>query len=653
MAADPPAAPPAADLANLSFEELANVKVATVYGASKHEQTVAEAPSDVTIVTAQDIKQFGYRTLGEILNGVRGFYTVSDGVYDYLGTRGFHRPGDYGGRILITLDGHRMNDDIFDSSPVGTEFLLDVDLIERVEVIRGPGSSLYGDNAVFAVINIITRKGRDANGTELVASYGSYNEGTGRVTFGNRFTNGIEMLASVSFLGRDGNNDRYYQAFANINHGHAVDNQSASVPQAFGTLSYKDISIEGGISQRTEIAPTGPYYTTFNDVKDKVVDQRGFLELKLEHHFDDDLQLMGRVYYDHYRYNGNYPLAEYSPGDPRYPGAITLNLDRDDQESAGAEIQVRKTLFERHRLTAGTEYRHDFILDQKNYDVGGVSYLNSNPTEDTVGVYVQDEYTICHKLLLNAGARFDYFSSFGNTFNPRAALIYTPWTNSTFKAIYGQAFRAPDAFEQYYEAPGYLADTRLKPETIRSYELDYDQTISRHFQLVSSVFYYQINHLITFGTDPSGDSVFGNLAGATSTGGEIELDATWAKGWKGKASYTYADARDSSTSQRLSDSPKHVGKLALSAPVWHDKVSANLEVLALSDRETIQGNNLPPYWVANFNLFSHDIIKNLEFSAGVYNLFDRKYQDPVGSDFPQASVQQNGRSFRAKISYKF
>ena len=123
VAAEGTNAAPQTDLTQLSFDELANVKVATVYGASKHEQSVTEAPSYVTIITQDDIKKFGYRTLKDILNSVPGFYTTSDGAYDYIGTRGFNRPGDYGGRFLITIDGHRMNDDIFDSAAIGTEFL--------------------------------------------------------------------------------------------------------------------------------------------------------------------------------------------------------------------------------------------------------------------------------------------------------------------------------------------------------------------------------------------------------------------------------------------------------------------------------------------------------------------------------------------------
>lgn len=113
----------------------------TVVGASKHQQKTTEAPASVSIVTKEDIKELGYRTLADVLRGVRGFYLTFDRDYYFTGTRGVNRPGDYGGRILLNINGHRLNEPIYDSLLVGREFPLDVDLIERVEVIRGPGAS--------------------------------------------------------------------------------------------------------------------------------------------------------------------------------------------------------------------------------------------------------------------------------------------------------------------------------------------------------------------------------------------------------------------------------------------------------------------------------------------------------------------------------
>src|SRR4030042_5248923 len=177
--------PTSPDLTQLGIEELMEIEVATVYGASKYEQKVTEAPSSVTVITAEEIRKYGYRTLADILRSVRGFYVTYDRNYNYLGSRGFSRPGDYNTRFLLLVDGHRINDNVYDGAYFGTEFIIDVDLIERVEIIRGPGSSLYGTNAFFGVINIITKQGRDFKGTEISGEAGSFDTYKGRLSYGN------------------------------------------------------------------------------------------------------------------------------------------------------------------------------------------------------------------------------------------------------------------------------------------------------------------------------------------------------------------------------------------------------------------------------------------------------------------------------------
>src|SRR6185369_11958315 len=150
------------------------IKVESVYGASKYEQKVTQAPSSISIVTGEEIKLFGHRTLADVLRGVRGLYVSDDRNYSYLGIRGFLRPGDYNTRILVLIDGHRMNDAVYDAAYVAREATIDVDLIDRVEVIRGPSSSIYGSSAFFGVINIITKRGGQLNGVEASTEVGSF-----------------------------------------------------------------------------------------------------------------------------------------------------------------------------------------------------------------------------------------------------------------------------------------------------------------------------------------------------------------------------------------------------------------------------------------------------------------------------------------------
>jgi outer membrane receptor for ferrienterochelin and colicins len=145
------------DLMDMSLQDLMKVEIDSVYGASKYKQKVTAAPASITIITAEEIKRYGYRTLADILRDVPGFYVTYDRNYNYVGVRGFGRPGDYNSRILLLVDGHRINDNIDDQAFIGTDFPVDISLIDRVEVIRGPNSSLYVASALLGIVNIVTR----------------------------------------------------------------------------------------------------------------------------------------------------------------------------------------------------------------------------------------------------------------------------------------------------------------------------------------------------------------------------------------------------------------------------------------------------------------------------------------------------------------
>ncbi len=642
------------DLAELSLEELSEIKVDTVYGASKRVQTIAEAPSSVSIVTLDEIKKSGYRTLGEVLNQVRGFYSTYDYAYSYAGLRGFSRPGDYGGRVLVMVDGHRMNDPIYDSAMPGQEFLLDVDMIERVEIIRGPGSSLYGNNAFFGVINVITRKGADLHGVETSGSYGTFDTWTGRVSYGNKFTNGLELMVTGTLFDSEGDRSLFFPEFEAHDGGWARDLDGSRTWSGFASLSYKDFSLSGGYVTRKKNLPTAAYGAIFNEPGEYVQDDRGFAEFKFLRELADETEFSARIYYDRYYYEAITPLPEFGYDDPAYPGSRINNWDEAQSDSLGGELQVSRPFGEKHRVTAGVEYRHDINLKLYNADREPPEvYLNAKRTGWTFGSYVQDEYAIVEHVVLNAGLRYDHFDSFGSTLNPRAALIYSPWTNTAIKAVYGQAYRAPNTYELYYEASDYVSNPHLDPETIRSYELILEQGIGRNLRVIGSVFYNDIHDLISFETLPGDIFMFQNLDEAVARGFEAEVDARFAGGWRALASYTFTDAYDSRSDKQLSNSPDHLAKLNCTVPFYGDYLFGTLELVTFSSRKTVAGDRLAPEWLMNFTLFSQRIADGLELSASVYNLFDVHYNDPVGDDFTQDSIEQAGRTFRVKMTYRF
>ncbi len=120
----------------------------------------------MSVITGDDIWRFGYRTLAEALGRLPGFFTTNDRNYLYLGVRGFSGAGEYNNRILLLLDGHRLNNPVYGQAPLSADFPVDSSLIDRIEVVRGPASSLYGTSACFGVVNVITRRGRDVAGVE-------------------------------------------------------------------------------------------------------------------------------------------------------------------------------------------------------------------------------------------------------------------------------------------------------------------------------------------------------------------------------------------------------------------------------------------------------------------------------------------------------
>ncbi len=617
----------------------------TVTAASKFEQDSREAPASISIISREEIERFGYRTLGEALNAARGIFTSYDRNYTYVAVRGFTVPGDYNTRILLLVDGHRLNDNVADAAYVGTESALDMSVVDRIEIIRGAASSLYGTNAFYGVINVITRNGRSLQGGEVQADAGTFDSYRARAVFGERAPSGVEYVVGGGMY-RSSGDDLYFPEFdaPETNNGVATGLDGDRSGSAFAKISYQGWSLQAGLQDRKKEVPTASYGTNFDDPRLMTQDQHAFAVARYAHPFADLSRFDVSLAFDRHRYQGTYP----------YEDVVQQDLQSGDWTTL--EAQYVRPLGRKHKVVVGGEFRLNTRQDQALYDVDPFqSYLDDQRSSSVWAVFIQDEFRLTNRLLLNAGLRHDSYDTFGGTTNPRAALIYTLDQRTTLKALYGQAFRAPNLYELYSQDGGISQkpSLSLKPETIQSYELVAERQLAKTFRGTLSLYHFDVDRLIGLTTDPEdGLLEFANLNRFRSQG--IELGAEGSRGpFSGRASYAYQHVRDVESDIVPVNSPSHVGRIGVSVAVLREKARLGTEFRWLSSRRTVSGGEVPAYGLVNLTLLARPGIGGLVFSGSVYNLLNRDYADPGGQELAQEMVVQDGRVVRLGVRYQF
>ncbi len=628
------------DLTAVPFEQLLTMEV---YSASKFVQQANQAPAMVTVISAAEIRDYGWRTLAEVARSVRGLYVSNDRNYSYLGERGFLRPGDFNTRFLLLVDGNRVNDSLYDQAPLGGEFPLDLDLIERIEFVPGPGSSIYGSNAFFGVINVITRQGGDLAGRRVLLEAGSGGARKASVRAGWRGAGGTELLLAASSR-RSAGEDLYYPEYdtPDQHHGVASGIDYERGQRLLASIADGPLSVTLMHASRTKGVPTGAYAQRFNDPRSRTVDRATLVNALWRGSAGDKEQLSARMFSGLYNFLGDYPDSD----------GLSVNRDASHARWWGAELSVISTRLAGHTLLAGLDYQRDARLEQRNFDDPGAYNLDDRRQARRVGLYVQDELTVGAATRLNLGLRYDRNSGLPGIVSPRAALIHALTADTTFKAIYGTAFRAPNAFERFYHFAGeggQLPNPGLARETIDSAELALVHRPGENTRLTATAFRNVVDGLITqraYAGIP--ETRFENAARVHASGIELEYERRWQRGASMRASYSYSRTGDG----QLVNAPAHLAKLNLAAPLGAGSCRGALEVQYVGARQGLAGTT-PGYVLANANIVHARLFPNTEASLGIYNLFGRRYADPGAAEHRQASIAQDGRRLLARISHAF
>ncbi len=696
---------------------------ATLSIATRTEMTEETAPSIVSVITGEQIRNMGARTVIEVLRTVPGFDLVHYGAIPThkIVIRGMGS-SNANEKVRIMLNGHSLKD--FYWGAFGPHFdALPIANIRKIEIIRGPGSALYGTDAFLGVINIITEQGGDKP-SELSVEVGSdttlkpysslsYKKDDLKIYLYADYysTEGYEGTVESDFAaqffgpeysnapGKLNNKDRHYAVQTDIR--------------------YKDFYFSGFFSRSDPDYPAGSYYTLTDEnsietwygygeagyslnISDKV-----HLGIKL-YHDRADVKMMGEIFPEQ---TAHLPgMYEGFPADEGvYDGIASRHA------ATGAELTADNEIFSGIQLTGGISYeyvRHYDIRRYANYnntgqpiELGGIVYEPFPPFQYLTGsitdlsekgsgvtekdrkafaVYAQSIFDLkqifslsrgVENLSLTLGGRYDHYDDIGSSTNPRLGIVYAPTKKLWFKALYGEAFRAPDFSELYFEGNAEEQQKKaLKPEKISTAECLVGYHFTPNISADIGFFQTEAGDLITW--YPKGDSTsLVNIGEMQSYGMEAELKASFGKYRYVFLNFTWQDVKDTTNAQIMGTTehqedfnpggiPRNYGNLGVNYDFFNEHVIADFSVNYTGKRrrsgEEIgygekldQRKPLKAQTLVNASLTFRNFFKGMELQISGFNLFNADHRSPLSFNALENDMPHAGRTFTGRISYSF
>ena len=623
------------DLFDMSLEDLLNIEITT---ASKYEQTIFEAPSSVTIITSNEIRDFGYNTLNEALNSQKGFYSSYDRNYSYIGNRGFGRPSEYNNRSRLLLNGHTLNENVYGSALLGSDLSLNLDIIDRIEIVRGPGSSMYGSGAMLNVINIITKKGADLDGLNIKTSLGSYNKKEISAYWGKTTGKGTDIVIS-GIAGNTTGPDLYFEELDSpeTNNGISTGLDWEKLYGFYSEISAKNFTLKASLSNRAKGIPTGAWETDLVNIS-KSLDIRYFVDLQYKKDFNENFSIVFRSYYDGYKYDGTYSNGSYKL------------FDKSIGKWGGSELQFVYNNNHRNLFSGGIEFKYNTHASYKEWDADDV-YSSINFPFSEFSTYVQDEYKVLPNLRMTAGLRFDYNSFGTNSLAPRFAAVYNIAKTSTFKLLYSEAHRTPNFYESKYESIDFQKiNSSIKPERIQTREFVWEYQPKNNIYTSLSLYHYKMKELIDLTIDDNdGLTFFQNIGKVTGRGVEFEIKYNPKKETTLFLNSTLQKSVNTDTGDELTNSPRFLLKGG-----WAQSIAGMFtfspECFYETKRTTIYKTSTNPFFLTNVSLTSKTIFKYIRVNLKIRNIFNQEYSYPGGFEHVQKTIIQDGRNFSIGVS---
>jgi outer membrane receptor protein involved in Fe transport len=649
-----------------------------VYAAARYVQTLAETPANVTIIGREDIRRYGYRSVQDALKSVPGVYDAAS-QWPALGMSGVAVPGDFNSRILYLVNGMP----VYEPTYGGFFFdYLDIESIERIEVVKGPGSALYGSGAVIGLVNLITRSTQDAPAATAALTLGSHRSAKGYLAHSRHDAGGSHFVsASVE---RSAGRAPYFPEMDKPEfnqarfHGVSDGFDSARTLRLFGRLTRGNAWAQALLVSSSKDDPLASYGSTFN-ARLPLREATAAFEAGTVRDMDNGARLTARAYLFGTSERGDYPYA--FSGERGVP-ADYINVSDLRSSQLGAELRYDLYMASGHHILAGVEakrisYTHE-VGDQPGLTRDGWLTVDTTGSYRQWALFAQDELKAGDgKLFL--GARYDSYQGFSegvrSRISPRVAYVRELASKMTVKLIYGEAYRAPTIYESRYQdglpnASTIWENKYLEPEISRSFEALLLSQPDTPFQWRLSAFARRLRNSpvqvvtpvylgLPCALGPAGCIQYRN-SGQTQRVLGVEADASWHMGDHNDAYASFVLQRGRDQQGDLTSSPRRVFKAGLARRLpWPDS-SAAIDVQYVGSVQGMATDNgaprdqVPAVVLVGLAANVDKLPGGWRLGLRIDNLFDRDNATVASRELqPLLRVPSNGRHASLQLLREF
>lgn len=608
----------------MSLDELLQVEITS---ATYSKEDIYSVPSSITIFTYDQIHKMSVNSLEELMNYVPGFQSARNNVYTNQSTA--HTRGRFSSAfkdVLVVFDGQRLNTDWSGGAMLANR-LISLDNVEKIEFIKGPGSALYGSNAFMGVISITTKKDLNNVGTRFGTGYidgylnYSYNE------------DGLKLSGFAKGLYDSGQEyesqlDRYTNTYRD-----PKDKNSGS--EFYLNAKYNSFTFQ----MRHQRRDTEGWYTLGRN-SDQSSSEVCQDFIRVGYIYDELSDFVSEFYL-------SYIYSEVKPTYAKSLGTISSIIIEDD--STDFQWKNAYTINDENRLNFGAEYRHPTINEASISTNGGArSDIASSGSRDIYGLYGQYQTSISD-FEVTLGARYDDYSDFGSTFNPRAAVVYQPFDDTSFKLLYGSAYRAPTRNElDLLNNSNTVGNPNLKPETIETYEA----IVIQRFGSSSLSLSYFDSHIKDAIVDVATGSLRTRENGGSQefAGVEAELISEFLEQ---DLNTRFAIAHMTHTHQEIRTTP--LTTLSAIVNYRYSDLNFNLNGFYHSSAENKIGSTitkLDDYMLFNTKM-TYNVNSELKCYFELQNMFDESYKTPSSVGADRAELSNRGRLAYIGLEYSF